>query len=214
MVLETFLRFLFPDPAVCFLCGGPPGEKTLCPTCAARMPVVQHVPVTHVDAIFALGLYQGSIRKRLHTLKYWDKPHVARRFADAVVEACLLNRSYDVVTAIPMHRRRFIQRGYNQAELLATEIAVRYHFAYRPLLKRVRDTRPQHMLGRFDRLSNVEGAFSVISEVQGLNVLVVDDILTTGSTLSAVAGLLKSSGATRVDALTIAVAPVRGGTVK
>ena len=208
MLLEPVLRFLFPDPARCFLCGASTSPSPLCSACASGFHLNQgtlHPKVEHVGRVFALAPYRGGVRKKLHALKYWDRPAFARNFAQAVCDLSILTERYDLVTAVPMHRRRFIQRGYNQAELLATEIAARQRTPFRQILKRVHDTRPQHLLGRMARQENLAHAFTLTDRVEGMRVLIVDDILTTGSTLGAAASLLVTAKVNRVDALVVAV---------
>lgn len=208
MLLEGALCFLFPDPAKCFLCGTPAAQSSLCSACASsfRASCSAFQPkVEYVSRVFALASYRGDVRKKLHALKYWDRPAFARNFAQAICDLSILTERYDLVTAIPMHRHRFIQRGYNQAELLATEIAARQRTPFRQVLKRVQDTRPQHLLGRMARQENLAHAFVLTHNVEGTRVLLVDDILTTGSTLSAAARLLVTANAKHVDALVVAV---------
>jgi len=208
MLLEAALRFLFPDPAKCFLCGAPVALSPLCTACASSFRAgrsTMQPKIEFVNRVFALAPYRGEVRKKLHALKYWDRPAFARSFAQAVCDLAILTERYDLVTAIPMHRRRFIQRGYNQAELLAREIAARQRTPFRQVLKRVQDTRPQHLLGRMARQENLAHALALTARVEGLRVLLVDDILTTGSTLSAAASLLVTSKVKHVDALVVAV---------
>lgn len=212
MLLEGVLSFLFPDPAKCFLCNSPAGQSPLCPGCVANFRASRSTmqpKVEHVSRVFALAAYRGHVRQKLHALKYWDRSAYARCFAQAVCDLSILTERYDLVTAIPMHRRRFIQRGYNQAELLATQIATRQCTLYRQVFKRVQDTRPQHLLGRRARQENLANAFVLTDRVEGLKVLIVDDILTTGSTLSAAASLLLTANAKHVDALVVAVSLVK-----
>ena len=208
MLWENILRYVFPDPAKCFLCGRSASPGSLCSACtsyleASYSSLQRKVPC--VNRTFALAPYRGDVRKKLHALKYWDRPAFARSFAQAVCDLSILTEQYDLVTAIPMHRRRFIQRGYNQAELLATQIAASQRTPFRQVLKRVKDTSPQHVLGRTARQDNLANAFTLMNNVEGTRVLLVDDILTTGSTLSAAARLLRAGKVKQVDALVVAV---------
>lgn len=209
MVVQGLLNFLFPDPLQCFLCGTSIPAKGICPACAKLLHQAEQrlklLSIPHVREVYALAPYTQHIRKRLHALKYWDKTVFARNFAQAVIDRGIITERYDFVTAVPMHRRRYIQRGYNQAELLAEEIATARQLPFRLVLKRVRHTKPQHMLGRTARAENVADAFMLTGDVRGQRVLLVDDILTTGSTLSYAASQLAKAGVKQVDALVVAV---------
>ena len=112
----------------------------------------------------------------------------------------------DVIIPVPLHRRSLRDRGYNQSELLGIELSKR---TGRPmetrLLSRVRSTPPQvSMAGDEERRRNVEGAFDCGSDVGGKRVLLVDDVVTTGSTMSACGAALRQSGAGAVSGLALA----------
>jgi ComF family protein len=112
----------------------------------------------------------------------------------------------DIVTEVPLHSRRLKQRGYNQSELLARELAKRTGIAHSRSLKKDHQTRTQVDSGNSRlRRKNVEQAFSCTDHrVRGRRVLLVDDVATTGATLDACAGALKAAGAVRVRGLTLA----------
>lgn len=164
----------------------------------------QHV--SHVCEVMALAYYEGVVRDALHRLKYSRSPELARQLGILswqlwAGDIC----RYDFVTAVPMHRQRYIQRGYNQAELVAREIARTADRPYGSYLTRERDTPPQHSLSHYGRRQNVAGAFSMACPIpQGARILLVDDILTTGSTVAGCAGVLKRGGAREVGVLVVA----------
>lgn len=209
MLLDNLLSFIFPDAKQCYLCGDSLERADICAACLHKGQKAQkhiaHIKPEYITELHALTIYTEQVRRRLHALKFNNKPAFARSFAQAVDCKLILAARYDLVTAVPMHRQRYIQRGYNQAELLAKEIAALQRLPCRQLLKRDQATKPQHTLGKQARRTNVAGAFSIIGNVEGLKVLVVDDILTTGSTLGAVARCLVNAGASQVDALVVAV---------
>jgi ComF family protein len=116
---------------------------------------------------------------------------------------------YDLVTAVPLHWRRRWERGFNQAELLAREISRRCGIPFVRTLRRVRPTRAQAGLSNTARRRNVATAFSCRRGVRdgsarGHNVLLIDDVMTTGSTAAACAQALKRAGASRISLLTVA----------
>lgn len=124
-----------------------------------------------------------------------------------------------MVTPVPLHRRRFSQRGFNQAYLLvrhwprflqAEDAVAEKPCILKQALVRHRPTRPQTGLGRRERLSNLKGAFALASgvSVAGKAILLVDDVMTTGTTVDECARVLTAAGAGRVDVLTLARAMI------
>lgn len=169
------------------------------------------------DRARAAVLHEGPARAVAHGLKYADRcdfaPMMAAWMARAgreLIDGC------DAIVPVPLHRARLFTRRYNQSAELARALAV---LTGKPLvsgaLVRRKATRPQVGLARAARLDNVAGAFAVAprraGEIAGRNVLVVDDVLTTGATVNAAARVLKRGGARRVDVLTFARVASEGG---
>ncbi len=145
--------------------------------------------------------YEGVGKEIVHSLKYQGYTRVVGRLmAPLMVE--MVEGSYDVVVCIPLHRSRRRQRGFNQAELMAQAIAQRIKVPFSDRLEAVKKTRDQVELSASERRKNVEGAFTVTGSLRG-NVLLVDDVFTTGATLSAGAGALMRAGAAEVHALSL-----------
>ncbi len=109
---------------------------------------------------------------------------------------------------MPLHPVRFRERGYNQSEILARGLSEGTKTEYKNLVKRVRYTRPQALIkDPNERIKNVEGAFKVIEDVKGKNVLLVDDVTTTGATLNVIAKEMLKANAQSVSAIVLAIAP-------
>ncbi|WP_422371609.1 ComF family protein [Hoeflea sp.] len=165
----------------------------------------------------AAVFYDGAARKLVHGLKYSDRADLARMMAGWMIRAGreVLDDS-DVIVCVPLHRRRLFSRRYNQAAELARAIA---RLTGKPFeaggLRRVRATRQQVGLGLRARQDNVRGAFAVPaarqSGIAGRRVLLVDDVLTTGSTVEAATRALLRAGAQRVSVLTFARVASPGG---
>ena len=114
----------------------------------------------------------------------------------------------DLIVPVPLHRRRERERGYNQAALLARDLSRRTGLPVAPALRRTRDTPPQvATVGPEERRANIEGAFECVADVRGRRVLLVDDVVTTGSTMGACATPLKAAGASKVLGLAFARQP-------
>jgi ComF family protein len=160
----------------------------------------------HFDTAYSFGLYEGNLRKLIHLYKYGKVRTLAPALARMMASALPLDEQIDLVVAMPLHWRKRWQRGFNQSELLAREIARRYGAKPAAVLSRKRATKAQAGLNHTRRRENVAGAFAVPSpnKVRGRSVLLIDDVFTTGATVSACAAALRQAGATRVVVLTLA----------
>jgi ComF family protein len=118
--------------------------------------------------------------------------------------AIAIDERFDVVTPVPLHWRKHWQRGFNQADLLAAQVAKRRKIALLRCLRRKKPTEVQASLAVAGRRRNVAGAFEIRADVRGKRVLLIDDVMTTGATASACATVLKRAGAKSVSLATLA----------
>ena len=191
----------------CEVCSAP-GEWRRCPACAQQQG-------RHFDGIRAPFIYSGAMRQAILAFKYGGikaaAPQLGGLLADYLRDNPLPG---DVVTAVPMHRRRRRERGYNQAELLARQVSRRCGIRYGGgLLVRSRYVEPQAgTSSSAARAANVVGSAALAGgqDVSGAAVILVDDVATTGSTLETCAQALKAAGAASVWGLTLAVTPPHG----
>lgn len=152
-------------------------------------------------------VFEGPIRRALHTLKYRRNVGLGDALAQHLVEYVdVLGWPVDVVVPVPLGKARMKERGYNQVGLVAMPLASLRDWRYEPkALFRARETRSQVGLSAVERKENVSGAFrSDPAKVSGRTVLLMDDVATTGATLSACADALLQSGAKEVFSLTLA----------
>lgn len=162
------------------------------------------------DAIIAPFMYDGNIVRAIHRLKFYSRPELAKsmghQIADLVKER-YDGISFDYVTAVPLTIRRKYRRGYNQSALLAKVVAKELGVEYKPTIKKAFDTPPQRTLPAKFRRGNVFGAYDIIDsvDIEDKNILIIDDVKTTGATISNCAYVLKIYGANSVYAATLAI---------
>jgi len=204
------MRFI--DDPVCARCGVPfahdYGEGAQCAACIASSPGFARAR--------AAVAYDDASHRMIVSFKYSDRTEHAPMFGQWLARAGRGMITADTIIApVPLHRRRLAARRYNQAGLLAGALAK--HVSGRlemNLLRRVRRTIPQVTLSPDARRRNVAGAFAVTEAgrdmVRGAEIVLVDDVLTTGATLTACARALKRAGAETVNALVLARV-VKGG---
>jgi ComF family protein len=228
-VLAGVERWLL--PAACLLCDEPvperEGDALICDLCRLRWRGVPHPlcercgqpsqkglecrlcaewPAGLARARSAVWL-DGSARSAVHRLKYEGWSRAAEAMAEAMRELEPLTGQVCLIP-IPLGGRRLRARGYNQSERIAAALSARVKLPVRgDLLSRVRETRTQTALTPEARHANVSGAFRA-RPVNGLDLVLVDDVFTTGATLAAAAAALVGAGAARVEAVTFARAVV------
>jgi ComF family protein len=225
MPFAEFVAALF--PSVCWLCGAassgpvcaqhalperPHGAR--CGTCARQLSAAlpdgarcaycrRHPPgFRHV---FVLADYEGACREWLLALKHGGRKDLARPLGAALARRVA---GHSILVPVPLHPLRRFERGYDQALLLAEEVAVHSGGACLRALQRVRSTHVQGAPGAASRAANVRAAFRVprraAPRIAGKELLLVDDVLTSGSTASECARALRRAGAKAVDVLAIA----------
>src|SRR5947207_6870226 len=156
----------------------------------------------------AVAAYRGCgiVRQIIHEFKYGRQIHlrhlVARWLHAALDDERLRGSQFAIMVPVPLHATRLRERGFNQASLLAALLSAQTSISSRPVLQRIRYTTTQTALDRSERMENLHNAFRLRknADVRGLRVLLIDDVLTTGSTLSECARVLKRAGALSVHA--------------
>ena len=225
-MLNDFIHLFF--PAHCLTCPNVlvAGEKLLCTACFNALPqtnchtthdnIVARKLYGRVPIRYAMALYYfrkgNKVQKLLHQLKYAHQPMIGmllgRRYGMLLKEVHL-DQAFDLIVPVPLHSAKLRKRGYNQSNLFAKGLSESLHIPWsEQALQRVTNTQTQTKKNKEARLKNVADAFYVTDTqaVQGKNLLVVDDIITTGATLEACILPLLMAGIQEVSITTIAMA--------
>lgn len=187
------------EPPFCIRCGNTVVNDELCPRC-------QTSPL-QIESIRSVVYFEGGLRQAMHWFKYRGRTVLAEPLGDLMAAYWMQHGiPVDVVAPVPLHAARWRERGYNQAALLAREMARRVGLRVdEKVLIRQRATASQIKLDANQRKENVRDAFLCASdELSGKRVLLIDDVCTTGATLEACAVALRDGGARSVQALTLA----------
>jgi len=220
-VFAALLNLIFPP--VCLFCRRPlllrERQAFICGDCSKKKPFFQQkvCPVCSAppDAAgccrreersftftgtLALGPYRGELKECLHRFKYRGRRELAGPLGELLASKIMLapwHTRLNGVVPIPLHTKRLKERGYNQSLLLAQRISSLLALPLLDILVRIRETPPQAGLSGYERRFNVKGAFGLnnnAAQYQGLVLLLVDDVFTTGATLEEAASLLSLAG--------------------
>jgi len=162
------------------------------------------------DGAYSYGAYEDELRELIHLFKYGRIETLAGPLGALLALALPRSERFDLVVPVPLHWWKRWRRGFNQSQLLSEQIARRINVPVRRCLRRVKNTSAQAGLTNAKRRANVSLAFQAKPGVlQGARILLVDDVMTTGSTAAACARALKSAGAKKVTLLTVARADRR-----
>lgn len=205
---EGELAKLEQTPA-CPSCGSPLAQSGApCPWCLGKgiRPFVQ---------VYRLATFDEPLKTLIHHIKYHGQWHLAEILADRMLKSARLGEALahiDAIVPVPLHYRRQFSRGYNQAQVLAAHLSKRCGARLRKPVIRIRDTPTQTLLpSQQARLENVRHAFA-LARTRGLqdkHILLVDDVMTSGATLQAVARCILPAKPASISALALAVADPR-----
>ncbi|MBN2412007.1 ComF family protein [candidate division KSB1 bacterium] len=218
---QKILDFIFPP--LCVLCDSTvySGNRLLCENCRRKLPGISkpllsaeeliHPPDPPIwfDKTLALFEYNSDVQKLIHLCKYKNMPKFSLYFGELLGQAILQQpelNDVDMLVPVPLHISRYRERGYNQsAELAKTISKIMGAPVYKNILKRTNYTPPQAGLKREERVKNLLGAFTVkdSTKIKDSCVAVVDDVMTTGTTVNECARVLRAAGAKRVVILSV-----------
>jgi len=191
----------------CRICGAPFSEHwrvKICPDCKLQRP-----KLTRIRSVF---LYEGPVIQMIHEMKFARKARFARYFSEELYLSLLQHYSnrVEAIVPVPLHRSREWERTFDQARLMAEHLSALSGIRVQNCLRRSRNTIPQTFLSGHARRKNLEGAFCL---KQGMDlpksVLLIDDVITTGTTLEACSVLLRKAGVRKIYGLTVARAVLK-----
>jgi ComF family protein len=167
----------------------------------------------YFDKAYSVFAFEGILKELIHKFKYSNKTMLAKVFAKMIFDFAMNFNiplsGYDIMLPVPLHSTRLREREYNQCEILAQQLQRFFHLEISTKdVARIKHTRSQITLDKTARWENIVGAFKIRNNQAFINknVLIVDDLITTGATASELAKTLKESGAKMVSVLTIAKA--------
>lgn len=156
--------------------------------------------------------YEGEIRSLLLKYKFNDKAYLSDFFAQMILKnqkAISFIKKYEIIIPVPLHRKRLLERGYNQTELIVKKVSINNSIVdcvENDVLKKAKNTKPQSKNNLYERISNIKGVYFVenAEKIKNKNILLFDDVYTTGSTANECRKVLINAGARQVGVMTIA----------
>lgn len=211
-LLEKILNLIF--PRVCGFCGKL-DKNSLCARCKLKLNKILRCKTEKAEDknfsyLVYLFDYDGIIREKLIGYKFNDMTYLNETFVNFVIKnekICGFLKKYDIIIPVPIHSKRRKQRGYNQSELMARNIAKNTGLEIvADALVKVRNNTAQSTLNREDRQNNVRKVYGIknFEKIKNKRVVLVDDIYTTGSTVNECSRVLKNAGASEVAVLVVA----------
>lgn len=227
-LLNVFMDMLYPRNLSCVLCHEE-SDGELCSKClgsiqfnigpiclsCGRMIMKSDYLICHqcktferyYDRGISVAVYDDFISKLLYDLKYHDKKYIAHMIASYMVDYIVkldLDVEFDYIVPVPLHQERYKKRGFNQSELIGKFVSEMTGVPLNTILSRTKNTKPLSAMTADERVRILSDAFELKAPILG-NIIIVDDIFTTGSTLNACAKVLKSNGADFILGVTFAV---------
>lgn len=201
-------------PPVCGMCNKI-NKKYLCKKCEIQLKpyniyTISKITNKNFDYQVKILKYENKIRNKIIDYKFNEKSYLYKTFGKIILNNKKIYsflKKYDIIICVPMHIKKKMQRGYNQSELIAREIAknLRLKLQINNLIK-IKNTEKQSTLSKEKRKENVKGAFKVKNPdiIKNKNVILFDDIYTTGNTVNECSKMLKKAGVESIAVLTLA----------
>ena len=212
---NSIIKFFLPPK--CMFCSNVITDETLCDKCREKLKNlkieeyarnIHHSCFKYLDSCISFYYYRDVVRDGLLHAKFKSCGSFVDGFIDCMefdFEKFCTDNKIDMVISMPAHKSKFYMQEYDLPQQMVRAIAKKYNLSYnKDLITKVKKTENQHRLSYTLRKSNLNGAFSLNKDVKGKNILIIDDIISTGYSLEEVAKCLKKGGATMVMAVTFA----------
>lgn len=210
--VKSISNLLFPEEGICPFCRENRlySSNYICTNCMELVEFVNReidLNLPHVEKAYYSVLYNRFIREKIHAFKFQGKNYLYKPFGEILINTIKekdLQNKIQAITFVPIHRRKKALRGYNQSELLGTYVAKRLNILLldNHLLK-IKWTLDQNKLGKLERENNLKNSFKAhnIEDFKNKEILLIDDIITTGSTMEECGKILIENGAKKVYGL-------------
>ena len=218
-MINTIIKIIF--PLKCIFCSNIITFKTeneICETCHEKISFFylshsynqkNNFKGLYYDDLICVFKYSGIIKEAITRYKFFNKSSYYRTFSNLLateIKKSILYQTIDFILEVPLHKNKEKVRGYNQSKLIAKYLSKLLKIPYLNILIRTKETKPQSKLIKEERNVNIKNAFIVknTTKINEKNILIIDDILTTGSTLEECSRVLKECGAQKVISAVIA----------
>jgi ComF family protein len=213
-LFDGFNNLLFPIENVCLFCGMKSDEieDYLCPYCREKIEFVNRdlrINSPYLDRVVCSLFYNNFIKEKLYSYKYYEKGYLHKPLGEILFKTFkekFEDENIELITYVPIHKRKKAQRGYNQSELVADYLSQKLGIPLsRENLIKTKWTPVQNTLNRSQRRENLYDSFKIKDkeEFVGKKTLIIDDIITTGTTMEECARVVLEAGAKKVHALSI-----------
>ena len=214
--LIFFVNFIYPPS--CLICGKC-NEKYLCNKCEEelyknttfRYLRKNKLQEKNFDNLLYIFPYENDVRRLIINYKFFDKSYLYKIFSKIIIKnekICRILKSYDIIIPVPIHKKRKKQRGYNQSELIARDIAFKIEnlkIETKVIIKNI-NNKQQGLLNKAERIKNVKNVYQMenVEKIKNKKIILFDDIYTTGSTVNEISRILKQNGVKEILIFTLA----------
>lgn len=216
-MLEAISELFYKSKGICYFCKENIEDKSsneyLCCRCEELIKfenkeILVDSDIKYIDRLIYSLSYNRFLREKIKEYKYYEHGYLYKVFGEYMFQTIKkfnLEDEIEYIMFVPSSREKHVKKLYNQSELLADYLSIKLNKPIKYNLKKIKDTKEQNKLDARDRLCNLDNAFILINEMElrGRCILLVDDIVTTGSTLSTCSNKIKQAGASNIIAIAL-----------